>query len=74
MSLEVLEVPSFVKVPTSQVYFTAKTVRFECEVKDNRTTEVVWLKNGKRLQINGLYLSCWYCSVSLWNSAILKKL
>jgi hypothetical protein len=53
--LEVLEAPSFVKVPTSQVYLTAKTVRFECDVKDNRTTEIVWLKDGKQLQINGWY-------------------
>jgi hypothetical protein len=51
--LEVLEAPSFIKVPTSQVYLTAKTVRFECDVKDNRTTELIWLKDGKQLQING---------------------
>ncbi|XP_033606589.1 protogenin isoform X2 [Cryptotermes secundus] len=51
--LEVLEAPLFIKVPTSQVYLTAKTVRFECDVKDNRTTEIVWLKDGKQLQING---------------------
>ncbi|XP_069674943.1 protogenin-like [Periplaneta americana] len=53
VSVEVLEIPTFEKVPTSQVYLTAKTVRFECEVKDNKTTEVKWLKNGAELKING---------------------
>jgi hypothetical protein len=53
VSVEVLEAPTFIKVPTSQVYLTAKTVRFECEVKDKKTTEVEWLKNGNKLQING---------------------
>jgi hypothetical protein len=53
VSVEVFEAPAFIKVPTSQVYLTAKTVRFECEVKDNKTTKIVWLKNGKQLQING---------------------
>jgi hypothetical protein len=53
VSVEVLEAPTFIKVPTSQVYLTAKTVRFECEVRDNKTTEIKWLKNGKNLQING---------------------
>ena len=52
MSVEVLEPPEFVKKPMSQVYLTAKTVRFECEVND-KTAEVKWLKDGKELKING---------------------
>ncbi|KAJ4450294.1 hypothetical protein ANN_01714 [Periplaneta americana] len=73
VSVEVLEIPTFEKVPTSQVYLTAKTVRFECEVKDNKTTEVKWLKNGAELKINGLYA---YFSVILCEhpKTILTKL
>lgn len=53
VTLEVLSPPLLVKKPKSQVYPTAKTVRIECEAKGNPLPEIVWLKNGQTLRING---------------------
>lgn len=52
-TVEVQVSPYFIKQPVSQVYPTAKTVRFECEVGGNPTPTMTWLKNGEVLHING---------------------
>ncbi|XP_039300274.1 LOW QUALITY PROTEIN: protogenin-like, partial [Nilaparvata lugens] len=53
VTLEVLSPPLVVKKPKSDVYPTAKTVRIECEAKGNPLPDIVWLKNGQTLRING---------------------
>ncbi|XP_075231320.1 protogenin-like [Lycorma delicatula] len=53
VSLEVLSPPVLVVKPKSQVYPTAKTVRFECEAKGNPLPDITWLKDGIKLRING---------------------
>ena len=43
-SLRVATAPQFIEVPQSQVFPTAKTVRFECHAAGNPTPTIKWLK------------------------------
>ena len=43
-TVHVATVPQFIRVPKSQVFPTAKTVRFECEVTGIPSPEIRWLK------------------------------
>ena len=43
-TVRVATLPEFIRVPKSQVFPTAKTVRFECEVTGTPSPDIRWLK------------------------------
>ncbi|KAI9554326.1 hypothetical protein GHT06_019598 [Daphnia sinensis] len=51
--VHVATVPQFVRLPKSQVFPTAKTVRFECEVTGIPSPEIRWFKDGRIVPIGG---------------------
>lgn len=51
--VHVATVPQFIRLPKSQVFPTAKTVRFECEVTGIPSPEIRWFKDGRIVPIGG---------------------
>lgn len=51
--LDVQTAPEFLEKPESKMFHAAKTIRFHCKVFGNPVPEIVWLKEGVPIQING---------------------
>ena len=49
--VHVATLPEFIRVPKSQVFPTAKTVRFECEIIGTPSPDIRWLKVTNFFQI-----------------------
>lgn len=74
VNVAVLVPPTVVKGPLSQVYPTAKTVRFECEVDGVPMPVVMWVKDGVPLKINGkdgFLMACWRSRVPWFQGDLL---
>lgn len=52
-NLNVQTAPQFLEMPESKMFHAAKTIRFHCKVEGNPVPDILWMKDGVRIQRNG---------------------